>query len=88
MTTAEEPTHRIAALQKRLVELDRERENILADIAKLEQLRESTPSLVTTPAQSTPAIALSNDEKVALFRSLFRGRDDVFPRRWENQKSR
>ena len=31
--------------------------------------------------------ALSNAEKVALFRSLFRGRDDVFPRRWENSKT-
>ncbi len=30
---------------------------------------------------------LSNAEKVALFRSLFRGRDDVFPRRWENAKT-
>lgn len=26
-------------------------------------------------------------EKVALFRSLFRGREDVFPRRWENFKT-
>jgi hypothetical protein len=38
-----------------------------------------------TSTQSTPA--LSNDEKVALFRSLFRGRDDVFPRQWENPKT-
>ena len=30
---------------------------------------------------------LSNSEKIALFRSLFRGRDDVFPRRWENSKT-
>ena len=35
---------------------------------------------------ASPA-ALSNAEKVALFRSLFRGRDDVFPRRWENPKT-
>ena len=26
-------------------------------------------------------------EKIALFRSLFRGREDVFPRRWENAKT-
>ena len=26
-------------------------------------------------------------EKIALFRSLFRGREEVFPRRWENPKS-
>ena len=30
---------------------------------------------------------MSNAEKVALFRSLFHGRDDVFPRRWENAKA-
>jgi superfamily II DNA or RNA helicase len=88
MTTADESTKRIAALQERLVELDRERDNVLADIAKLKRLREATPSPATmTPAQSTPTIALSNDEKVALFRSLFQGRDDVFPRRWENPKT-
>jgi superfamily II DNA or RNA helicase len=30
---------------------------------------------------------LSNDDKVTLFLSLFHGRDDVFPRRWENPKT-
>jgi hypothetical protein len=30
---------------------------------------------------------LSNAQKIALFRRLFRGRDDVFPARWENAKS-
>jgi superfamily II DNA or RNA helicase len=88
MTTADEPTQRIAALQERLVELDRERDSVLADIAKLERVREATRSpATTTSAQGTPTIALSNDEKVTLFRSLFRGRDDVFPRRWENLKT-
>lgn len=29
----------------------------------------------------------TNAEKVALFRSLFRGREDVFPRRWENKRT-
>ncbi len=28
------------------------------------------------------------DEKIRLFRSLFRGREDVYPVRWENQKGR
>lgn len=27
-------------------------------------------------------------EKIRLFRSLFRGREDVYPVRWENQKGR
>jgi hypothetical protein len=29
----------------------------------------------------------SPDEKIALFRSFFRGRDDVYPRRFESRKS-
>jgi superfamily II DNA or RNA helicase len=37
--------------------------------------------LVAHAAPATPA------EKVALFRSLFRGRDDLFPRLWINAKS-
>jgi hypothetical protein len=40
------------------------------------------PNLAKAPAV-TPA---TNTAKVALFRSLFRGRDDLFPRRWENEK--
>ncbi|MDO4510318.1 MAG: DEAD/DEAH box helicase family protein [Bacteroidales bacterium] len=34
-----------------------------------------------------PAVRLSLDEKVALFRSVFRGRDDVFARRWHSATS-
>ena len=29
----------------------------------------------------------SSDEKIALFRSLFRGRTDVYPRRFESRKT-
>src|SRR5574338_998906 len=36
---------------------------------------------------STPAVAtsLTTDEKVTLFRRLFRGRTDVYPVRWESK---
>ena len=29
----------------------------------------------------------SSDEKIALFRALFRGREDVYPRRFESRKT-
>src|SRR5438552_2086452 len=80
----------IADLQNRLAELDRERASVLA---ALEQLKPSpTVELQPTPTSQLAGVmanptALSNAEKVALFRSLFRGRDDVFPRRWENAKT-
>ncbi len=31
--------------------------------------------------------SLSSQEKIALFKSLFRGRQDVFPQRWKNRKT-
>src|SRR6516165_6225921 len=84
------PTNEIADLEKRLAELDRERLNILD---ALEQLKKRAASRVqsTTSSHMEGALAssasLSNIEKINLFRSLFRGREDVFPRRWENSKS-
>jgi superfamily II DNA or RNA helicase len=43
------------------------------------------------PQAHTPAVAeisrLTTDEKVALFRTLFRGRTDVYPIRWEGKTS-
>ena len=79
----------IVDLQNRLAELDRERNNVLAALEQLKQrcIVEAPPAPVSQIAGvATPTVS-SNAEKVALFRSLFRGRDDVFPRRWENAKT-
>jgi superfamily II DNA or RNA helicase len=79
----------IADLQKRLADLDRERADVLAALEQLEE--EAAARLQATIAQEAGNIArravLSNSDKVALFRSLFKGREDVFPRRWENSKT-
>jgi hypothetical protein len=80
----------IADLQDRLAEIDRERASVLAALEQLK--RRPTVEVESTPTSQMADIvagptALSNAEKVALFRSLFRGRDDVFPRRWENAKT-
>src|SRR3989337_2698129 len=40
---------------------------------------ELSPSLLNQPS--------SSQSKIALFRSLFRGRDDVYPRRFESRKT-
>lgn len=47
------------------------------------QWRQPTESVPPASERETPV--LSTREKVALFRRLFRGRDDVFPVRWENK---
>ena len=79
-----------ADLQKRLAELDRERASLLTALEQL-KLRSKAAAQPTLPMQTAGDISsktpLSNAEKVALFHSLFHGRDDVFPRRWENSKT-
>lgn len=44
---------------------------------------------IHTPAGSLSALTNHStpEEKIALFRSLFRGREDVYPRRFENRKT-
>lgn len=78
----------IADLEIRLAELERERASVLSALEQL-KLRHTIPPKPTSQVAGIAAsrMALSNAEKVALFRSLFRGRDDVFPRRWDNSKT-
>ena len=51
-------------------------------------------SLQTPPMEGAPTRPLrvtsasSTDDKIALFRKLFRGRDDVYAKRWENKSGR
>ncbi len=61
---------------------------------QLEQLRtelvavDSAPTeqAATTPSSST-ASPLTPAEKVAVFRALFRGREDIYPKLWENTRT-
>jgi len=86
----------IAEQEARLVDLQKEQRRtkealarLRAELAEAERtidedrpnttVRESKPQHVTIP--STPG------DKIALFRSLFRGREDVYPKLWESQKT-
>ena len=78
----------IAMIQNRLSELDSERsvlEHRLTELVARKgddapaEARSSEIALVT--GISSPA------EKITLFRSLFRGRGDVFPKRWTNSRN-
>ena len=85
-----------------LSDLERE-QILLADLesqvrestAKLESLRAELSAfgrhpVATSCAESPTAYQsgpLSSQAKITLFRSLFRGRTDVFPVRWESNKT-
>ena len=73
-----------ARIRERLAQLAAEREALEARLEELDAGasagKDASPSEVN---DRSPAA-----EKIALFRSLFRGRDDVYPRRWENARTR
>ena len=86
IASADDIARQIAALKDCLTALDRERSEVTDRLSALEQqVREAAkpPLQVTAPV----TMASPTAEKIALFRSLFRGREEVFPRRWENPNS-
>lgn len=68
----------ISAIDTRLAELEQEKQRL---IALKEELQKSRP----TPPVSD---SLSPEQKIAIFRNLFRGRSDIFANRWQNQQGR
>ncbi len=70
-----------------------ELDSLRAENARLVALLEAhgidwrPPPAVSPPAPAPPPGKLSTDEKVALFRRLFRGRTDVYPIRWESKQT-
>jgi hypothetical protein len=79
----------ITALKDRLTALDRERSKLADRLSVLEFARIKEPANLHPPPQLAAHVTATSPtvEKIALFRSLFRGREEVFPRRWENPKS-
>ena len=82
----------IAQEEQRISEIDAELEHRRALVSSFkEQLaaiepRADRPTALDEGATSTTA-TLSSEEKVRMFRSLFRGREDVFARRWESRRT-
>jgi hypothetical protein len=80
----------IAQEEARLEGLDREREEALARLAALRQqvaTSAAMPAFRRLPLLASAAIPTTPSEKVKLFRSLFRGRENVFPTRFVARKT-
>ncbi len=75
----------ITAIQERLERLEAEKAELKNQLAEIQTARASeqdglhTKRLVTNHSEAS--------EKIALFRSLFLGREDVFPKRWQNART-
>lgn len=81
----------IILIRARLASLEAERAELEVSLAEIEG-RKAEPQAIsacTISVANTSAVTAASPtaEKVALFRRLFAGRSDVFPLRWENQKT-
>lgn len=85
----------IAAIRERLAQLDAEKAALEARLASLLAALEAARRTVSgnshrlaPPMADAPVTNASpSAAKIALIRSLFRGREDVYPRRWESAKT-
>ncbi len=90
MKTLDEINRLIGATEAELIELESKRSVLLGRVAELKRDRE----VLNKPLDVTDNTHKQNhnnqstqDEKIALFRTLFRGREDVYPRRFESLKT-
>lgn len=65
--------------EARLTQLDDERTAILANI---QNIRSQLAAFKHPVSQNPPASPLSPEVKIALFRTLFKGREDLYPKMW------
>ena len=91
MALRDELMREIAREEFRLAALNVEVQESSARLNALrKQLATEQPSvqivIPTTPPPAMTVALMTNAAKVDLFRSLFRGREDIFPRRWESTK--
>jgi superfamily II DNA or RNA helicase len=94
MSDLESLRKKIADEEARLARAEKERTEALAKLQELKG-RLAVEDSAPTPPKPVPSDSLpfpsktpsTHAEKVALFRSLFRGREDVFPRLWEKTKT-
>jgi hypothetical protein len=89
MPNREDLAQQLQGLEARLVSLDEERAALCDRVASLRRLLAAAEAAtISVPAIPSTSIAppSTHAEKVALFASLFRGRDDVYPRFWSNDR--
>ncbi len=85
----EEILKSIAFLESRLKKISAERDQVIQDIQRLKNslsnIKESSPQNSTQ--FSSIKLQSSINKKIALFRSLFKGRSDVYPKLWISKKT-
>ena len=79
----------IITAEREFRELEEKKSRLLKKIKSLKSLREKRSQGVNSLVygKNTLTSRSNQDHKIALFRSLFKGREDVFPKRFESAKT-
>lgn len=81
----------LTEMKAELAALDARRADLVARITELRQEKAALfpPPEVPLPSDRSPAVTnqSSQESKIALFRRLFRGREDMYPKRFESVKT-
>ena len=83
MTTDE----KIRSVESRLTALEKERSDLLNELKSLRAQQENQKPVAILGRPALLKAPETNDEKTELFINLFRGREDIYPKRWENNKT-
>lgn len=77
----------IRSIENRLTALEKDRTDLLVELKNLRAQRDDHKPTVLLGRPSLMKTPESNEEKADLFLTLFRGREDIYPKRWENNKT-
>ncbi len=77
--------YELTQLKKALANIDTKRQQILRRISEIE-MQQDRPATIHNKTSGITHLS-PNQDKIRLFRSLFRGREDVYPRRFESLKT-
>ncbi len=90
MKTLDEINRLIAANEAKLATLEDSRSKLVARAAELQREKAALLHPTNEPniiGEAPDTNQSSQDGKIALFRSLFLGREDIYPRRFESVKT-
>jgi len=77
---------KVQAVRCQITELDKKKAVLSELLKKLEQQSPSTVSQqIQAPTKFQHPFIQFTDDNIRFFASLFRGREDVFPKRWESR---
>lgn len=77
----------IRSIENRLTALEKDRASLLSDLKNLRAQRDEQKPVMLLGRPTLMKAPESNEEKADLFLALFRGREDIYPKRWENNKT-